>query len=325
VAKGDQRGRNVEREYRVPGKFVKAGRNVIAIRVSSFNRGGGIVGNSHEILKTELTDASGAGDASISFAGEWRYLPVFQLPARPVNPAGLRRPSVLFNGMIHPLIPYAMRGAVWYQGEANVSSNELYERLLTTLITDWRTRWGQGDFPFLVVQLPNYRGRATRPQDCHWTLLREAQARVARTLPNVGLAVTLDVGESGDIHPKNKQDVGKRLALIAEADVYGMKDVVSSGPTLNSFQIKGSEVHVSFDHIDGGLVQHGDKLEGFGLQDKDGNWEWADAKIQGDQVIVSSDKIKEPVGVCHAWTSNPKVTLYNKAGLPAAQFKSDAK
>lgn len=327
VAKHNQRGRYVEREYRVPGKFVKAGRNVIVIRMSSISRGGGLFGNSDQILKAHLADATAtaAGDASVSFAGDWRYLPVFQLPDGPVNPQGARRPSVLFNGMIHPLIPYAMRGAIWYQGEANAAANALYERLLTTMITDWRTRWGQGDFPFLVVQLPNYRGTAAAPQDDAWTLLRESQARVARTVPNVGLAVTLDVGEPGNIHPTNKQDVGKRLALIAEADTYGMKDVVASGPTLKSFQIKGSEVHVSFDNVAGGLVQKGDKLEGFGLQDKDGKWVWADAKIQGEQVIVSSDKIKTPIGVCYAWTSNPKVTLFNKAGLPAAQFKSDAK
>lgn len=205
-----------------------------------------------------------------------------------------------------------------------MNDNELYERLLSTMITDWRTRWNQGDFPFLIVQLPNIRAMGSAPDGDAWTLLREAQARVARTLPDVGLAVTLDIGESKNIHPANKQDVGKRLALIAEADVYGM-DVIHSGPTLKSFQIKGSEVFISYDNLGGGLVQKGDKLEGFGLQDKDGLWVWADARIQGDQVIVSSDKVKTPIGVSYAWTSNPPSTLYNKAGLPAAQFKSDSK
>lgn len=174
------------------------------------------------------------------------------------------------------------------------------------------------------MQLPNFRARGATPSDDGWVLLREAQASVAKNVPNVGMAVTLDVGESNDIHPKNKQDVGKRLALIAEATTYG-KDVVHSGPTIKSFDIKGSEVHVSFDNIEGGLVLKGEKLEGFGLKGEDGKWVWADARIQGDEVIVSSDTIKTPVGVCYGWTPNPPSTLYNKAGLPAAQFKSDAK
>lgn len=325
MAKYDWNLRRVRREYRVPGNLVKAGRNVIALRISSLHFGGGLVSNPKENIDVRPADAPGDKSAQISLQGEWRFLSVYEMPVLPGDPLHRNLPSVLFNGMVHPFIPLAIRGVIWYQGESNVSHNKIYERLLTTLITDWRTRWGQGDFPFLVVQLPNFQGSAARPTDDAWTLLREAQAGVAQTVPNVGLAVTFDVGDARNIHPGNKQAVGHRLALIAESEVYGMKDVVSSGPTFKSFQVKGSEVHVSFDNVGNGLVQKGDKLEGFGLQDKNGKWEWADAIIQGDQVIVSSDKIKEPVGVSHAWSSNPKVTLFNKAGLPAAQFKRETK
>lgn len=324
IAKRDWNRSRVVREYRVPAKLVKAGKNVIALRVSSLRYGGGLLSSPKENIDVCLADAPKDKATQVSLQGEWRFLQVVEMSGPPSDPQSPNRPSILFNGMIHPLIPYAIRGAIWYQGESNSSAPQLYQRLLTTLITDWRGRWGQGDFPFLIVQLPNFKAVSSRPTGDSWTMLREAQADVARTVPNTGLAVTLDVGEANNIHPRNKQDVGKRLALIALATTYG-KDVVYQGPTFKSLQRKGSEVHVSFDHAAGGLVQKGDKLEGFGLAGKDGQWVWADAKIVGDQVVVSSDKVKEPAAVSYDWSSNPPATLFNKAGLPASQFNHEVK
>lgn len=228
-------------------------------------------------------------------------------------------PAGLFNGKIAPLIPFAIRGAIWYQGESNAKpeSAALYKLQLQLLVNDWRSRWQQGDFPFAWVQLPNF---DTKSAD--WPLVREAMLENL-ALPNTGMAITLDVGDPKDIHPANKQDVGKRLAMWGLAKVYGQK-MAASGPLPVSFQASGASFKVSFEHVDGGLKTQGDELKEFELAGDDGVWKKAAAKIDGEQVIVTSPDVAKPVAVRYAWSNNPTATLFNGAGLPASPFRSKA-
>lgn len=224
-------------------------------------------------------------------------------------------PAILYNGMIAPIAGYAMRGVIWYQGETNTRYGEHYRDVLGALITSWRDAWGQRDLPFIVVQLPNFRN--TR----FWPITREAQAQVARELPNVGLAVTIDVGEPDDIHPKEKQAVGKRLALLAQKIAYGM-DVPHSGPTFKSMEVTDGRAVIRFDHVAGGLIAKGGALEGFEIAGDDGKFVPARATIEGDTAVVSADGVAHPKTVRYGWANDPKCTLYNTAGLPAAPFQS---
>lgn len=233
-------------------------------------------------------------------------------------------PANLFNGMVNPLIPYAIRGAVWYQGERNSNQtfSHLYDEQLSVLILDWRTRWGQGNFPFAWVQLPNYMEQQTEPvEDRGWVIVRDSMERALRT-PNTGMAITTDIGEAKDIHPKNKQDVGRRLGWWALARVYG-KDTASSGPLFRSHSIADGEVAVSFNHVYGGLVAKGDKLKGFAIADSDKKWRFGNARIEGDSVVISHPEIEKPEAVRYNWAANPIGNLFNGAGLPAAQFRTD--
>jgi sialate O-acetylesterase len=244
-------------------------------------------------------------------------------PQKPVEPRlATHNPGNLFNGKIAPLVPYAIRGAIWYQGESNAGTPALYATQLPLMIKDWRSRWGQGDFPFAWVQLPNFRKRTDDPgAPSSWAILREGMLRTL-SVPNTGMAITIDVGEENDIHPKNKQDVGKRLALWALAKVYGQK-VAASGPLLAGHKVSGSEVTLSFTHTDGGLVAKGGELKGFAIAGADKKWHWANAKIVGNTLVVSSADVKEPAAVRYAWAENPDCNLYNGAGLPASPFRTD--
>ena len=225
--------------------------------------------------------------------------------------------------MIAPLSPYTIRGAIWYQGESNASRAYQYRELFPTMIKSWWKAWRLGDFPFLFVQLANFREVKEEPGESDWAELREAQS-MTLDLPNTGMAVIIDIGEADDIHPKNKQDVGKRLALWALANSYG-KDVVYSGPLYTSMERKGSKIVLHFDHVGGGLVAGGDKpLKGFAIAGADQKFVWADARIVGDTVVVGSESVKDPVAVRYAWADNPICNLYNKAGLPASPFRTDA-
>ena len=230
----------------------------------------------------------------------------------------------LFNGKIAPLIPYALRGAIWYQGEANAGAGKLYGLQLATLIQDWRTHWGS-EFPFAWVQLPEYMAAQTAPvEESGWALVREGMLQTLK-LPHTGMAIALGTGEAVNIHPKNKQEVGRRLALWALATVYGQKDVAWAGPLPASYKIAGSEVLISFTHADGGLVAKNGELKGFAIAGADKKWVWANAKIAGDTVIVSHSDVKTPVAVRYAWANNPVgANLYNGAGLPASPFRTDA-
>lgn len=251
--------------------------------------------------------------------------PISNPPQEPINPREHKNyPANLFNGLISPIIPYTIRGAVWYQGENNAYGEfaKLYARQLPLLIQDWRERWGEGDFPFAWVQLPNFHKATDDPgATSSWAVMRESMLHTL-SVPNTGMAVTIDVGEATNIHPKDKQTVGHRLALWALAKVYGEK-IPFSGPLPAGHKLKGNEIVISFTRADGGLVAKGGELEGFAIAGADHKWVWAEASIKGDQVTVSSSKVTSPVAVRYAWADNPNCNLYNGAGLPASPFRTD--
>ena len=243
-------------------------------------------------------------------------------PYAPLGPGHPHSPSGLYNAMIAPLIPYAFQGAIWYQGESNAGRAYQYRKLFPAMIESWRQNWDQGQFPFLFVQLANFMQTRDEPGDSAWAELREAQTMTLE-LPHTGMAVIIDIGDAKDIHPKNKQDVGKRLALWALANTYG-HDVVYSGPLYKSMERKDGKIILRFDHVGGGLVaQGGAPLKGFAIAGADKKFIWAEAEIKGDTVVVSSDEVSEPVAVRYAWADNPVCNLYNQAGLPASPFRTD--
>ena len=246
-------------------------------------------------------------------------------PQKPVEPRlSQNRPANLFNGMIVPILPYTIRGAVWYQGEQNsgLPYADLYGAQLETLIKDWRNRW-QEDFPFAWVQLPDYKAPQREPVEINgWVTVREEMLKALK-VKNTGMAVTLGLGEADNIHPTKKQEVGHRLALWALSTVYGQKNAVASGPWPQGHTIRGSEIVLSFIHTDGGLKTRGGELKGFAIAGADKKFVWAKARLDGDQVIVSSPEVKEPQAVRYAWAANPVWSLENGAGLPASPFRTD--
>jgi sialate O-acetylesterase len=246
-------------------------------------------------------------------------------PEPPQDPAlSPWAPAALYNGMIAPLAPYAIRGATWYQGESNAGS-PIYGIQLTAMIANWRDDWKQGDFPFLSVQLPNFMGRQTQPSEPvgGWPLEREQFLKMLDTVKNAGMAITIDIGEADNIHPRDKQDVGKRLAQWALAKTYG-KDLVASGPLYKSSRQEAGKIVVEFNYAAGGLASRdGGKLTGFAIAGADKKFVWADAQIVGDTVVVSSPEVASPVAVRYAWANNPPCNLVNKAGLPASPFRTD--
>lgn len=232
------------------------------------------------------------------------------------------RPAHLFNAMLAPLAPYQLAGAIWYQGESNAGRAKQYQALLPAMIAAWRRQFRYPEMPFGIVQLANYGKAVTQPTDSRWAELRDAQLQTYRNDPNAGLAVTIDLGEADDIHPKNKKDVGNRLAAWALAQVYG-KDGEPSGPVYDSMTREGDSIRLSFDHVGGGLEARGSRLEGFAIAGADRQFVWAEATIDNETVLVHSDQVAEPIAVRYAWANNPSATLYNKAGLPASPFRTD--
>jgi sialate O-acetylesterase len=246
-------------------------------------------------------------------------------PQAPANPAtNANHYSVLFNGMVNPVVPYAVKGAIWYQGESNAGRAYQYRKLFPTMINDWRKAWGY-DFPFLFVQLANFNPGHPEPEDStaesDWAELREAQS-MTLSLASAGQAVIIDIGDAKDIHPKNKQDVGHRLALAAEHIAYG-KDIVYSGPVYEKMVAEGSTARLKFKHTGGGLVAEGGPLKGFAVAGADHKFFVAEARIDGDSVVVRSDQVEKPVAIRYAWANNPAANLFNKEGLPASPFRTD--
>lgn len=236
------------------------------------------------------------------------------------NPKNPNQASVLYNGMLKPLIPFAIRGAIWYQGESNVDRAQQYAKLFPTMIRDWRSRWGQGDFPFLFVQLAPFRYWYPDTRNC--PELWEAQLSTL-SLPNTGMAVTTDIGNITDIHPKNKQDVGKRLAVWALANSYGRK-IVYSGPLFDGMIINGNKVHISFKHSEGGLITgSGEAPSHFTVAGADEHFVNAQARIEGKTIVVGSDRVPRPVAVRFGWRDDAEPNLFNQAGLPASPFRTD--
>lgn len=243
-------------------------------------------------------------------------------PSQPVGPDNPSGPGNLWNGMIHPIRPVAMRGVIWYQGETNAPRARQYRTLLPAMINSWRKEWGS-DFTFLVVQLANYKPAVEEPvQESDWPMLREAQAMTVEKVAKTGLAVTIDIGDGKDIHPKNKMDVGRRLALAAEKIAYG-REVVYSGPVFKSMSVEGNKAVLTFDHAGGGLEARGGTLQGFAIRGEGGAWRRGDAAIEGDKIFVTAAGVDKPAAVRYGWADNPTVTLFNREGLPVVPFRTD--
>lgn len=304
-----------QRTYKIPGKVLKEGQNTIVIRVINYIRRGGFVPEK----QYEMT----SDDGIIKLEGEWKYR--VGTTAEPMEDRLFtgKIPTGLFNSMIAPMLNYKIKGVVWYQGESNTSRAFEYFDLFKLLINDWRYNWHQGNFPFLYVQLPNFVEVNVEETKYDWAILRESQLK-ALSIPNTGMAVTIDIGEWNDIHPVNKKDVGYRLAFAAQRTTYGEKQIVYSGPVFRSMKIKGKEAFLSFTDMGSGLTsKNGEELKCFEICGSDNVYVSAKAKIVNDKVIVWSENVINPVAVRYAWANNPiGADLYNKEGLPATPFRT---
>ena len=321
VEVGRTSGYTKPRRYDVPAAALRPGRNVLAIRVSDGQGGGGIYGDPASVFVE-------AGGGRRPLGGGWKFR-VGQVTFGDDGQRINKIPTVLYNRMIHPLLQLPIKGVIWYQGESNANNDAqaaAYRAQFATLITSWRREWtgAGGRFPFLWAQLPNFGTPDTvPPASAGWALLRESQS-AALALPATGQAVIIDVGEAGNLHPPNKQDVGRRLALVARSSVYGQR-VESSGPTYLRHTVQGNCVTISFAHAAGLAARSaGGELPGFAVAGADRRWVWAHARVEGGRVVVWSDAVPNPVAVRYAWSNSPAgLALYNAAGLPAAPFRTD--
>ncbi|PWB70575.1 MAG: 9-O-acetylesterase [Holophagae bacterium] len=308
---------NRARVYDVPAAALRPGRNVVAIRVEDGGGGGGLYGGADSRFVE-------VGGARRPLPERWRFRIGWVNVSTEYRKNQVR--TVLYNKMIHPLLSFPVAGFLWYQGESNANPGDAFEyrKLFATMIRQWRADWGRGDLPFLWVQLANFRAPISEPGDSDWAMLRESQS-AALALPRTGQAVAIDIGDAADIHPRNKQEVGRRLALAARKVAYG-EELVYSGPTYRSHEVKDGRVFVTFDHVGGGLAARGrsdGKLAEFAIAGADGRFVRAEAKVEGDRVVVWSEQVAEPVAVRYAWADNPEgANLVNAEGLPASPFRS---
>ena len=305
------------RTYTIPAKLVKAGKAVLAVRVSDFGGEGGIHGKAEDLY----VEADGK---RISLAGDWKYrigLSLTGFPPAPISPVqSSSYPTVLFNAMVKPWTAFPIKGVIWYQGEANVGRSEQYGDLFPALITDWRRQW-RSDFPFYFVQLANFMESKKIQPDSEWAALREAQTKALK-LDQVGMAVTIDIGLADDIHPKNKQEVGRRLALVALAGSYG-KNVSSSAPVFQNYIIKGNKMELDFGQKQDGFRIKGTTLKGFTIAGPDRVFYPAEAMVHDGKIILSSTEVPAPLAARYGWADNPDCNLYGENGLPVAPFRTD--
>jgi sialate O-acetylesterase len=311
-------GYNLPRRYAIPVGVLKPGHNVITVRVLDTGGGGGIWGDQKLQLVFKSPTSSVTAPLPVVLSGPWQYRIGMKLEDAPPPPMGVTgdvgTPTVLYNGMIAPLLPYAIAGVIWYQGEANVNREQQYRSLFPALIADWRRAWAQ-DFPFLFVQIaPNH---DMTPE------LREAQLLSWQHTPKTAMVVTVDCGDANDIHPPHKQPVGARLSLSARALAYGER-LEYSGPVFDAMKVAGAKAVLSFTHLGGGLVAKGAPLKGFTVAGADGVFRPARAVIRGQTVVVTGQEVPKPVAVRYGWANVPDGNLFNKAGLPASPFRTDS-
>ena len=329
---------NKAREYTVPGRLVKGGKTVICVRCTDDHGEGGLYGAS------DLLYVQGPDGQKIGLDNQWKVTLSVSFSGAPRSTAREpNMPTVLYNAMIKPLAPFAIKGAIWYQGESNAERAYRYRDLMQSMILDWRALWGY-DFPFYITQIAGYKDINAIPGDDGWAELREAQAMATRALERCGMACIIDLGEAEDIHPVRKKEVGERLARLAFANDYGRK-VVADGPRFESYRVHGSNMIIRFSDVAGGLrvipsgsfaqARYGSAdervekaengvLMGFQIAGPDRVWHWADARIEGNgEVVVSSPEVPQPVAVRYAWSINPVCNLYNSEGLPAWPFRTD--
>lgn len=305
------------RRYEIPKDLLVQGENTISVKVLNERGRGGFV--SDKPYEINFDDES-----KIELSGKWMHKAGFL--TSPLQPQTFYRwkPEGLYNAMIHPIEKYHIKGVIWYQGESNTGDPEAYKTLFPDMIADWREKWGQQpeDFPFIFVQLANFMEAYDAPTDSNWARLREAQLETLQ-VPNTGMAVAIDVGEWNDIHPLNKKDVGDRLAQAAKNLAYG-EEIVAGGPIFESYEVKGDSIEIHFKNVGDGLMAEDGELKEFAIAGKDQKFVWANARIEGDKIVVFSPKISNPVAVRYAWANNPEnANLYNKEGLPASPFRTD--
>jgi len=315
-----------ERVYHIPGELVRPGKNIIATRVYSYMYDGGLIGPAHLM---QLAPCESSGFAPVPLTGPWLYkvehnLGAQQAPQEPMGAGNPNSPAVLFENMILPLAPLAIRGVIWYQGEANHSAPQDYRKLFPLMIRDWRRTFNQAELPFLFVQIANYMTAQQQPGgESNWAGLREAQSLALREHAT-GMAVAIDIGDATDIHPLNKQDVGERLALIALAQIHE-RDVEFSGPLFRSHALEADSLRLCFDHADGLKTIDGSDPKGFAIAGADGKFHWANACIEGETVVLKGGQVSDIESVRYGWSDNPVVSLVNCAGLPASPFRVNLK
>ncbi len=306
---------NATHSYSIPGKFIHPGKNFLSVRMAYLWGGGGFNPPAGEMYFSD-------GTTKLTLAGEWKYRKDLE-PTLSVIHNYHYYPGFLFNAMIHPVIPYGLKGFIWYQGEANDTLAYNYRTLFPLLIQDWRVRWQQGYLPFLYVQLPNYKKRQPEPMESDWAELREAQA-MALNQPNTGMACAVDLGEAETIHPTNKQEVGSRLAVLAEKIAYG-ENILASGPLFSCYKIEGNQVRIFFSDTGSGLKTTDNSApRTFTIAGADKKFYNATAFIQHNEIIVSSYKVPNPVAVRYAWSDNPDCNLINLEGFPVVPFRTDS-
>jgi sialate O-acetylesterase len=303
-----------KQSYTIPAKLIRKGENTISLRIAMLWGGGGLNPPAEGI---NITD----GTVKVSLAGKWQYQKDLE-PGLPKIKNYQNYPSLLFNAMINPVIPFGIKGFLWYQGEANEAEAYNYRKLFPMLIDDWRKRWKQGDLPFLYVQLTNFKKRKPIPSESEWAELREAQT-LTLSQPSTGMACIIDIGEADNIHPKNKQEVGRRLALNANKLVY-KQHVIASGPLYKSYRKEANRIYISFTNVSAGLrTKDAKEITGFSIAGNDHQFYWAKATIQGKYVVVYADQVQDPQAVRYAWADNPECNLINAEGLPAIPFRTD--